>query len=67
MARAPELLAGDLFRVALHEERGLTIVEHPSYALKRSIPHDFTPKGMYANGRSRLCESGAAKYSWRTW
>jgi hypothetical protein len=48
MARTPELLAGDLFRLALREEKGLTIAEHPSYALKRSIPRDLTPEGMYA-------------------
>lgn len=48
MARARESLAGDLFRLALHEENGLTIAEYPSYALKRSIPHHFTPNGMYA-------------------
>ncbi len=29
MARAPELLAGDLFRLALREEKGLTISQHP--------------------------------------
>lgn len=48
MARAPESLAGDLFRLALREEKGLTIAEYPSYALKRSIPRHFTPDGMYA-------------------
>ena len=48
LARGSELLAGDLFRLALREEKGLTIAQYPNYTLKRSIPHDFVPEGMYA-------------------